>query len=535
MFRILKVDSLLFFFLLSISLILLTGSYNNNAGQNIESYRKLIDSDYQLNFSDHKGGMSEIKLFNPELSLMVSLDGGDHFKPCPDVINLNEAAIRNLLDKSTSPRWLPNDGELPEISSIRVIVVDHRKKLKSEQVVFTSVKNTDLELPVISINTSEKGLFDWFQGIMVMGARSTEQELYTESWWDWNANYHERGIEWERAANVHYFEEGELKLDQDCGIRISGNATRGFPQKSLRIHARKSYGKETLDYPFWSKGNNSSTSVVLRNSGNDNMRTLFADLLVHQLCRGSKVLVQEGRPVHVFINGNYWGIYNLRERIDENFIAQKEGWKNKSITILEDGYGALKEGSKNEKIRFDKLIGNLPTGALSDDDYEKLKEEISVKSFTDYIIFETFFANQDWPKNNAIWYCKKGKKWKWVLNDLDYSMAYPGMENINANLFAKLKNDNTCTGGLFNALMTNKQFKKKFVKRAKKMLSDQLSAEKMKQKFSKLKASYESEIELTIRRWRGIESKAQWEYFCDQNLQFLLGRREVYKQQLEEL
>ena len=270
------------------------------------------------------------------------------------------------------------------------------------------------------------------------------------------------------------------------------------------------------------------------------MRTLYADLLMHQLALASNVLALNGFPVSVFINGNYWGIYNLRERIDSYLIAKKENVSKGDITILYcevyDDRSLLKAGNEQVKLQFDSLINALPEGEkLTDAAYDQLKTQISTKSFIDYIFFETFYANHDWLHNNTTWYKAGDKKWKWLLNDLDYSLAYPGEDNVNANLFDKLNESHSITAKLFKALWTQKKFKKKFKARAAELIQTHFSDERIDYTNLNLKKNYQTEIQMQINRWRFIDSSAQWEKDVAENVTFLKNRRTIYLEQVEDL
>jgi hypothetical protein len=365
---------------------------------------------------------------------------------------------------------------------------------------------------------------------------------FYKAWWYRSANFANRGNDWAKKVMVHYFDKGELKAEFPSQLRISGNATRYFPQKSMKFYPLDSLErKDKLNFPFWGEARNKkSESFLLRNGGNDNSKTLFADLLMHRLAKNANLLVLEGFPVSVFINGNYWGIYNLRERLDAYFIAKREGKKEGDVTILYcEVYGhesLLKEGDLKHKLAFDSLISDLPKkGELDKEVYDRIKDQISIKSFIDYIIFETFYANGDWLHNNTTWFKAKNGQWKWILNDLDCGLAYQGKNQVELNMFKILSKSDAITARMFNALLTKKKFKKKFKKRVFEILATDLSEIKIKETFASLKKQYQADIYLQINRWRSIHSVDEWEKNCANNLTFLLERRISYLKHVEEL
>ena len=109
----------------------------------------------------------------------------------------------------------------------------------------------------------------------------------------------------QRKFIFQYFEKNKLAYKTTCRIKISGHASRSFPQKSLRLIANKS---EKIRHDFFGEaGFKKYKSIVFRNSGNDNRKTMFGDLLSQNLVRNCNVLCQRGRAVNVFLNGKYWG------------------------------------------------------------------------------------------------------------------------------------------------------------------------------------------------------------------------------------
>ena len=534
-----KRDSLLLFLLLAVGFIAITSrDVLSLIGFDREGqYAIQMDAEHELDFPDcgvYDSG-DQIKLFNKTHQLSYSLDGGDHFYEAEE-LNIESLKNPNLLFETTSFRWQSSHGNFPFVKSIRIRLSDSEKQIRSKDKVVTYFGEELTQLPMVCINTSQAGLFGWESGIMIPGTYSSEQPNYPEKWWWKNGNYQKRGVKWERRASFQYFEDGKLLAEQDCGIRISGNATRSFPQKSMRVYARPIYGNETFKHAFWENGIDEAASMVLRNSGNDNGKTLFADLFLQHLSRNCHVLIQEGKAVNVFLNGNYWGLYNLRERIDLQFVAEKEECKITEVTLLEGHDGSLKDGYENHKKSFDQLIQNLPeVGQMNEESYDALKAEVSMKSFIDYIILETYYANEDWPSNNTIWYKTEDKKWKWLLNDLDYSMAYSGPHNVNSDHFAILQNSDSYLGKLFSTLIAYEKFKTKFKKRIKELFETDLNVNRIQEEFENMMALYEPHVPMSIERWRNIRSMDEWRLNCQNNLDFLLKRQEIYLKQVEAL
>lgn len=539
-------DSLLLFFALGIVFLCLAFPSAIFNPEHKHVYRVVeMDLERQLEIPDQGSGSDgRVRVHNPNLRLLYSVDGGDHYTALnSQELDLNTLKNSPLILRNTSLRWRHPKGHFPTVTSVMIKLRDATKYEESQPGIFTFFEPAKSTLPMVCITTSEAGLFSWDKGIMIYGEASSHETGFQKEWWYRSANFASRGSEWARPVHFQYFNQGELLAEQPCEMKISGNATRYFPQKSLKFQPLDKQGKKSkIAYAFWGdEGAKKSKSFLLRQSGNDNGKTLFADLLMHQLAAESNVLVQNGFPVSVFLNGNYWGIYNLRERVDAYFFSKKEKVDDDEVTILYcEVYGdrtRLKSGDENIKADFDRLIAGLPTKgeAISDDAYDSLKEVVSFKSFIDYIIFETYFGNQDWLHNNTTWYKAGDKKWKWLLNDLDYSLAYPGEGNLTSNLFDKLRAGESITAKLFQALFSHKKFRKKFKKRVIELMEENLSDERIDAVYENLKMQYDEDIDLQINRWRFIHSRVTWEKDCQNNVTFLKERRKHYLKQVEDL
>lgn len=554
MLKKLGIDVLLLFLILAATLLWLAFPQIKSQLFGNQNYRIThISVDEQVSFPESGFYQSEnIRLNNPNLELLYSLDGGETYQTAPEEgLNPKEISNPEIIYKNTSIRWRHPAGDFPTLTSIVLKVRDHEKMTESEPKVVTYFEKGVCKMNVVNIAVNQGDIFDWERGIMIYGEESSHDSGFYKEWWYRSANFASRGSGWSRPAQVQVFTSFtgvstnlELISEYDTELKISGNATRYFPQKSMKFKLIGENGKPKEETSFFLptdglKRFNKTSSLLLRQGGNDNNKTLFADLLMHRLAKKSNVLTLDGFPVTVFINGNYWGIYNFRERINSLFIAEREDVKEKDVTILYcEVYGdrtILRDGSKKEKAQFDSLITNLPEQITDVQAYEAVKDQISIKSFIDYIIFETFYANQDWLHNNTTWYKADKKDWKWVLNDLDLGLAYTGADNVNANLFDKLQTRNSITGILFSSLISYPEFNTKFKERAKEVIGVFFSDDAIENEYDQLKSNYEPEIDRQIRRWRFIDSREQWEKDCQKNVTFLRERRTIYLNQVDNL
>jgi hypothetical protein len=475
-----------------------------------------------------------IESFNNDFDILTSINGGDEYKLYRGD-NLLDINSEDLTKKDVSIRSKKVFGELPTICSVLVKAKHKSKSIYTRPVLYNNTGKFETMLPIVSLAINEHELFDEFDGIMNFGNESWFDESFYNSFWDRNANFKKRGAKSEKHVYFEFIENHHQSYSAEAVIQISGNATRSFPQKSFKIKARQQFDKPIFEYPFFGKnGNKSFKSLVIRNSGNDNTKTLFADLFMQKMGESLSVLTQKGKPIHVFINGNYWGIYNLRERYDTYLIAQHEKVKEDEVTILEGGYGELKSGSKKQQKKYSKFLKSIENN-LNDNFIKEIKDEIDLESFTQYILIETFFGNSDWVDNNVMWYKAGNKKWKWILNDLDFGMSYLGKENQHKNYFEDLNNSNSVTAILFKKLIANKKYKNEFVEAGRQLIKEFYDDDRIIKTFNNCKAEIESDLIWQTCRWRGNFDSVQWQDNCQNNLEFIKNRKSVFEKQLDNL
>ncbi len=255
-----------------------------------------------------------------------------------------------------------------------------------------------LQLPVISINTDDKYFNDGTIGIL--------------------AGYNYQN-DWRRPINIEYFAQPDMsaEINQMGECRVHGAYTRVNAQKSLAVYTQKRFGNKRFDFPFW-EGKPEVTRVksfVLRNGGNCFGGNRIADQ-AGQTLFGRKVSnldYMENTEVIAYVNGEYKGIYDLRERSNEdNIEANYDGLED--IDMVEN-YTEVKEGTMDSFNEFVELYNSNPT-------YEQMNAAVDFDNFAKTVIVDAFVTNTDWPGNNMVMWRPRaeGGKWRMVIKDLDF-------------------------------------------------------------------------------------------------------------------
>lgn len=360
------------------------------------------------------------------------------------------------------------------------------------------INERSFNLPVVSIVTEQKNLTDDIIGIYVRGTNGIE---YTNS--NGPANWYQ---DWDRPANFELFdEEGNRCLNQELDIAIIGAGSRTFsPQKSLKILPRKKFGDNQLRYDFFpsSKPGHKYKGIQIRNSGNDFGSTMMRDGFMQTLIiNRMDIDYLAYRPAICFINGEYYGIQNLRERSNKDYLYSNYGLDEEDFYLPD-----------NTKIRVDteflKLIDFVSQNDITESMvYDQVKEMMDIESYINYMITEMYYENEDWLfwyTNTKVWKKKENGKWRWILYDTDYGFGL--ISDVNESLLDKILDDTTEFSILFRRLMTNKEFKDKFIRQFSVQVSSTFETNRVNSIMDSLAAKISTEIIYHKTKWDSLST-----------------------------
>lgn len=336
----------------------------------------------------------------------------------------------------------------------------------------------------------------------------------------------------EVPANIELFEQGAktAAINQMVGIEIQGSTSAQLPQKSLEIKASGAYSAVPYKV-FPEQSFTSYKRFVLRNGGQDWGVTLFRDELVaslglkttdlNNIIRKPDLWMQDFRPSVVYLNGEYWGIHGMRERMNKFYVEQHFNLKSADYDMIENWGTEINNG---DSIAFTAFHTSLPNRSFVDNAaFEQLKTELDVSNFLDYNIFNIFIDNTDWPSNNVRCFkTKAAGKWRFISYDHDFSF---GLFQLNGgwntgdatqNSLARLFNatDFNWPNGanatlLFRKCIENANFKRDFINRMADMMNTVFKPTRISQKIDGFKAEYQPEMARHAARW-GVPIDVLW-------------------------
>lgn len=356
-------------------------------------------------------------------------------------------------------------------------------------------------LPVVSISTDPANFFDDELGIYVPGTSYDPNFPY------FGANFWE---DWERPVHVELYEpDGSLGFSAGAGAKIFGGWSRGNPQRSLALFARSRYGASRFAYRiFPEKRLRSFEAFVLRNSGNDWQVTHFRDALMTSLVDDLGIDRQAYRPAIVFIDGEYWGILNLREKINEHFIAANhEGVEADRIDLLENDGVAI----HGDADHYRAMIALVSGGDIQDPGvYAQIEGMVDIENFIDYQAAQIYFDNTDWPGNNVKFWRPRaeGGRWRWILFDTDFGFGLwnPGNYANDTLAFALEPNGPSWPNPPWSTLMlrrlvTNRRFVEDFVNRFATHLNTIFAPGRVVARIDEMARAIEAEMPAQRARW----------------------------------
>ncbi|MBX3728315.1 MAG: CotH kinase family protein [Candidatus Sumerlaeia bacterium] len=379
------------------------------------------------------------------------------------------------------------------------------------------------DVPVVSLVVPEDAFYDYTSGIHVAGIDydtwRQQHPTATPQIWNRPANFHRRGPEWEVPAHVEFYETPTAPvLAQAAGIRIHGGGIRAAPRKSLRLYARSAFSDSSFahslfpDLPY-----TSYRRLLLRNGGNDWGDGLIRDAFVQVAVEHLRFDTQSHRPAVVFLNGEYWGLYNLRERFDENYLARVHGVDPGNV----DMFGNKAEEVAGDLVFFNTLAAEIATHGIVDEArFAAAAQRIDFGSLMDYSIAQIHFANTDtqdliWRERNTPGNMPDGPRdgrLRWMLYDMDFGAGYPwGAPSSHDTLaWALDPSQDPATWFLLRHAVANARFRDEFIHRFADLLNTMLSPVRLEAICNGLADEIAAAMPEHIDRWRSPANLDAW-------------------------
>ncbi len=331
-----------------------------------------------------------------------------------------------------------------------------------------------------------------------------------------------------RDSTVEVFEsDGKRVCVSYAEVAMNGNGSLGMASKSMRLYFKNSpYGDDgdgKLRYDIFlgqaRDGVKEYKRLLLRNSGNDSSHSHLRDAYIQRLCSTLNVPTMAYRPSMLFVNGEFWGVYNMRERYDAKYFEEHYGIPEQDFVMLEapsplttnwatnEPY-VLNDGSAGDEKPFHELVEYIKTHNMANaENYKYVCDRLDVDNMIDFFVGSIYFGNHDWPSNNIKVYRSKNisgtsgahTKWRFVFCDMDMGCGFEG--SYDRDMFSYGINESTVAGTMFSGLLNNSEFKTKFIERMTYCAEEVFKSDSAIEELDKMAGAIDNIIQLQFKRW----------------------------------
>ena len=389
------------------------------------------------------------------------------------------------IDKGTVVKavCVNEEGETSDIAS-QTYFVDFASKSGYERV------------RIMSVVVENDDFFSPDRGIYVLGDKYRDWVAYREDMgYSFAANYTHPDKTTERPVTVTLFDtDGTLFTEERIGVRVRGGSSRNLRQKGFNFYTRKEYGEDPLGL----------AAKMLRTSGSiDTNVTMLRDVFNQSLMADRHLDIQQGEPCMVFLNGEFWGLYNLQTRYTKQYFEEQYGIdRDRIVMVKQDNRVSI--GTDQDLALYKDMVSYAHKQDLSQPEaYERIGQMMDIQSFIDHYCFEIYIGNTDWPLNNVCCWRTRTEdgesayedgRWRWGLYDTDESTGIyaEGMGTYTADPFLEESHwfGAPLTTPLMSNLIENEAFKKQFTLTFMDMVNQNFAYEQVHNKLYQMAGVY---------------------------------------------
>ncbi len=426
------------------------------------------------------------------------LDGEEGFfyfsKPTPEKENLDGA--RFISNAPSSPT---RDGVYEKVSQVKVELTGPGEIYYTLDGSLPTAESSRYTKPITLRETCAVRAVSLEEGglpspalnlsfILNEGHSLPVASLVTDSPWNFSLMYDggHKNVELPGALSV-FMEDGSFTIG--CGISMNGETSLTENKKNMSLRFRGVYGQEQLHYDLFGGGATDFTNLLLR-AGQDQNQAIIRNELAQELCAqaGCKVVNQRSRFCVLYVNGEYKGLYTLKEKANEQLYADYAGVSRESVELVE-APAPYNSDFYNQVVAFP-----FYNDITKPENYEKFCRDVDIDSLIDWTIIEGFCSNTDVTMGN-VRYARSDEasgKWQFLFYDLDAAFRFGG--SIYYNLMTEFSLQHIQISSAIVPLMQNAEFKDRFLRRANELLSGPLTNDAILAEIDVLAAEIKPEI-----------------------------------------
>ncbi|MBN2508316.1 MAG: CotH kinase family protein [Verrucomicrobia bacterium] len=333
-------------------------------------------------------------------------------------------------------------------------------------------------------------------------------------------------------VHVDFYEaNGKGEFHIDAGMSLIGWLIQMGVQKPLSIELAGRWGFDELIYPLFSdRDGQRFEAFVLRAGGQDGDVTFLREGLITGLVRQQMDLdYQAYRPVRLYLNGQYHGLYNLREKQNPGYVrALHPGVGDAPVDMIEHDIvpRIVVEGGVEDYAALAQFLEthNLAEAAF----YDHVTSQIDLNEFLNYQIASVYIGRIAPNHNNKFWKAKPEGRWRWVLFDLDQMWHY-SVVGVDTLAYLMSPPDSLWAPPWstleLRSLLDNPSFRNEFIHRFAVHIHTTFAPDRVNATLDRLKSAIDPEMPLQIARWPSrIASLETWERNVEELRQFARDR-----------
>ena len=418
----------------------------------------------------------------------------------PICLDTHGHTVHYTLDGSTPTTASPiyrDSIVITDNAVIRAFAEGDSTSLPSTVATATFILKETHTLPIVSIAIRPSDLYDYATGIYVEGPHAEPEHPHK------GANYWKP---WDKKAHVA-FNDGREGFETDCDLAIFGGFSRASDKKSFKVKFQNKYGASDVAYDYFGRGEPVKLkSFVLRSGSQDDIGVMVRDefftSLMAQQC--PTLLVQDYRPVALYVNAKYFGLYYIREKVDKHFVARHLNVSPDSTSIIMSRY--LELGSMDH---FNALRNYVRTHDMtSRADYDYMDQHVDLLGLVDHTLGEMYAGNTDLGNVRIVRSTdsRGDRKWHMVYYDLDATW----FDHRGASTYLNGSSPICLHYLLVERLLRNKDFRKLFLQRTAHHMRHTFSTANTQRVFDALIADIRDEMKLNCQRWPKL-SYERWQ------------------------
>lgn len=356
-------------------------------------------------------------------------------------------------------------------------------------------------LPVVTVSVDPNSMFDPDSGICSLGPdAAASNPFYGANFWH----------ETELPVQVELFESGRRSFGLRAGLSIYGNWSRSADKKAFAIQMREKYGPTHIEWPLFPQhpGLRKFKGFGLRSNGSNYQTDYQRDALASSLTEGRGIEYQYSRHVSLYINGRYWGIYEIREKLDADYLDTRFGIAPENVDLVKNN-SEVQAGSISDWNDLRRTMESLaPDDAIG---WEAMARRIDLDNFMDYYAVELFVQNTDWPANNNRYWRQRAPttRWRAMLFDLDAGLGSfggpysrnPFTHAVDSSLGWDDYPNGTGSNVVLRRILTRPVLRNRFLNRFLVQLATNLSPQNSIPIMDSVTASIQAEIPKDVKRW----------------------------------